>query len=571
MAPEQWEGKAGPEVDIYALGVVLYELVTGRTPFKADTPMAVMIKQIKDPLPRPSMFSPEVPDDLERVLFKVLAKDPAERYPDMNSFIAALTALQQSAATLQAPIKPSFPQPQADPFQTVVSAPNRPAPPPQADPFQTVASTPDRPMPLPPPPPPPPSPAKPAGKGLPVWLWAGGAIIVIILCVLAALVGLGAVGQGPLAALFYQAAEPVPTAAPLPPIDQPTPAPLQPTPAPRLPTPTHINPDKNTPLPVKPTKPVSNEADCYKPEVYCVGLVTSVGGIKDSSFNQDTWNGLLRAEKDLGAVIRFIESKDAADFGKNIDALAALKYDMIVTMGYTMIDATSAAAKKYTDIHFVGVDQEVREKLPNLVSLVFPEDQAGFLVGALAAQMSKTGMIGSVLGPESVPPVKRFGEGYMAGAKYINPKIQVLLVYYGGELDKSFVDPEWGRAAAIDLIGKGCDVIFGAGGMTGNGAVLGAAEKGVMVIGVDVDQYYTLPEARKMLLTSAMKLLGNGTFQLIKMDMAGKFPPGGYFGGTAGIAPYHDMEASVPQNVKDMMVKLAAMLASGELKTGVKY
>ncbi|MBN1537075.1 MAG: BMP family ABC transporter substrate-binding protein [Anaerolineales bacterium] len=311
------------------------------------------------------------------------------------------------------------------------------------------------------------------------------------------------------------------------------------------------------------------KTDCSKAETFCVGLVTDVGKIDDKSFNQSTWEGVKQAESELGAVVQYIETTDSKDYDKNIATFADEKYDVIVTVGFALGEATIAAAKAYPDIKFIGVDQSQSEVIPNLAGLVFPEDKAGFLVGALAAQMSETGKIGAVCGTDAVPAVWRFGEGYRAGAAYIDPAVEVNVVYHSDVgFDKTFTDPEWGKTTAISMIDKGVDVVFGAGGKTGNGALAGAAEKGVFAIGVDSDQYFTVPEAQKVLLSSAMKMLTPGTLELIKMAKEGSFPGGDYLG-LAGYAPYHDVESQVPADVKAKMEEIDKALADGSLETGV--
>ncbi len=309
--------------------------------------------------------------------------------------------------------------------------------------------------------------------------------------------------------------------------------------------------------------------DCSSPDVFCVGLVTDVGKVDDKSFNQSTWEAVKQAEKELGAQVKYIETTDSKDYDKNIATFADAKYDVIVTVGFNLGEATVAAAKKYPDVKFIGVDQFQTETIPNLAGLNFPEDHAGFLVGALAAMMTKTKKIGAVCGTDAVPPVWRFGEGYRAGAAYIDPSVEVNVIYHSDVgFDKTFTDPEWGKTTAISMIDKGVDVIFGAGGKTGNGALAGAAEKGVYAIGVDTDQYYTVPEAQKVMLSSAMKLLTPGTFELIKMAKEGNFPSGNYYG-QAGYAPFHDLEDQVPAEVKAKMEEIAAALKDGSLKTNV--
>ncbi|WP_438024917.1 BMP family lipoprotein [Sorangium sp. So ce233] len=313
------------------------------------------------------------------------------------------------------------------------------------------------------------------------------------------------------------------------------------------------------------------KADCATPEVFCVGLVTDMGKIDDKSFNQSAWEALQRAQKELGATTQYIETTDPKDYPKNIATFAEEKYDVVVTSGFGLTEATHAAAAQFTGVKFIGIDQfqgPGAEK-PNVVGLIFPEDHGGFLVGALAAMMTKSGKIGAVLATDAVPPVWRFGEGFRAGARHVKPDVELSVVYHNDVgFDKTFTDPEWGKTTAVSMIDKGVDIVFGGGGKTGNGALLGAATKNAYAIGVDTDQYYTVPEAQKVLLSSAVKLISDGAFDLIKMAKEGKLPSGN-FTGKSGYAPYHDLDGKVPAEVKAKMEELRKALLDGTLKTGV--
>jgi basic membrane protein A len=312
----------------------------------------------------------------------------------------------------------------------------------------------------------------------------------------------------------------------------------------------------------------ATEADCGKPEVLCVGLVTDVGEVDDKSFNQSAWEGVQQAEKELGALIKFVETKDAKDYMANMELFTAKNYDIIVTVGFAMGAATVEAAKKYPNVKFIGVDQFQAETVPNVIGVMFPEDKAGFLAGVLAASMSKSGTIAAVLGTDLVPPVVAFKEGYEAGAKYVNPNINLISTYHPGGLDVAFTDPEWGASTAKQAIDQGADVVFGAGGKTGNGALIEVAgQAGKYCIGVDSDQWETVPEAHPCLISSAMKLITPAVFNLIKGAKEGTFPAGNFFGET-GLAPFHDFDSVIPQEVKDKIKQADAGLRDGSIKTG---
>ncbi len=314
---------------------------------------------------------------------------------------------------------------------------------------------------------------------------------------------------------------------------------------------------------------VTTEFDCPKPEVLCVGLVTGLGGVNDKSFNQSSWEGVQKAQSEKVADgVRYIETIDAKDFEKNIATLVEAGYDIIVTVGAPNNEATTSMAKKYPDTLFVGVNQQQTEVLPNLVGLVFHDDQAGFLAGALAAQMTEAGTIGGVFGSEAVPPSSAFQEGFEAGARYINPQIKLIDTNYTNGSEMTSTDARWGARTASEAIQEGADVVFGTGGKTGIGALIETASyKGRYCIGVDTDQWETLPEAHPCLISSAMKMVAPGVFDIIKLTKEGAFPSGNNFG-ASGLAPYHDFDKVIPQDVKDKNSQIAVDLTSGSITTG---
>ncbi len=361
-------------------------------------------------------------------------------------------------------------------------------------------------------------------------------------------------------------------------------------------------------------EPSPTGADCSPEQVLCVGLVTDVGEIDDRSFNQSIWEGVKLAEAELGAQVDYIETEAAQDYAANIESFAARGYDIIVTAGFAQSDATRAAAAKHPDIDFIGVDQahagagvdggtgdvtgedgetangadeaadtadgtaNTADEAANLAGLVFSQRQAGFLAGALAGMLTESGLVAAVAGTALVQPVVEFVEGYSAGARHVNPQVNVIASYHPGALDVAFTDSDWGAATARQAIDQGADVIFGVGGKTGNAALIevagsvgesGAGSPDRFCIGVETDQWETLPEARACLVSSATRMIAAGVRELIGDFGDGSLPGGSFAGGDywgdVGLADYHDFWDTVA-GIDDIDAELARIHAG--LKDG---
>ena len=307
--------------------------------------------------------------------------------------------------------------------------------------------------------------------------------------------------------------------------------------------------------------------DCSSKDVFCIGLVTDTGSVDDKNFNQAAWEGVKALEGD-GVQTKYIETKDAKDYAGNLKQFTDQKYDAIVTVGFLMTEATQTAAKANPNIKFIGVDQFQETEVPNVTGLVFPEANAGYAAGYLAGLMTKSNKIGIVLGQE-IPPTQNYAKGYEQGSKAANPKISVAKVYHPAG-DNAFSDSPWGAGEAKKMLAQGADIIFGAGGGTGNGA-LGEVAKTAgagtdkFCIGVDLDQWGTVPEAHPCLVTSAEKKLTDGTTDLLNQVKDGSIK-GGNFMGKTGLAPFHDFESKIPDEVKTKVADVVKGIEDGSIK-----
>jgi basic membrane protein A len=319
-------------------------------------------------------------------------------------------------------------------------------------------------------------------------------------------------------------------------------------------------------------------SDCFQEDVFCAALVTDTQGLDDHGMNQDTWAGLEKAKED-GIVhrVEYIESIDSRDYGKNIAYFAEQGFDVIVTIGVGMDDETLRAAdlkpfdpaQGKPDTVFIGMDQPHDESRSNLIPVTFPEDQMGFLAGALAARLSETQVVGAVCETSGIDAMWRYCEGFRAGVAFFNQTadqdVKALVVYRDeGDREKLFLDEAWGYDTAQGLFRRGADVIFAAGGVTGEGALRAAAEAGIKSIGTERDQGAALAESGSSVVTS---ILGDANFEVQKTLRL--LVEGQAVGLQSGQIAYVPFGQKFPESLTREMDLLLGGLQGGEVETNV--
>ena len=266
-----------------------------------------------------------------------------------------------------------------------------------------------------------------------------------------------------------------------------------------------------------------------------IGLITDVGGVNDGSFNQSAQEGLEKAGEELGVEVNYLESATDADYQPNMETFVDEDYDLIISVGYMLADATREAAEANPDTKFAIIDDSSID-LPNVTSLMFKAEQASYLVGYVAGLTTKTNNIGFVVGMTN-ETMNQFGYGYCAGAIDANPDITVQQFNAN-----SFADSATGKTMANTAITNGADIVFQAAGATGLGVIEACQEAGVYAIGVDSDQSSIAP---KTVLTSAMKRVDNAVYdavqELIDDKLEGGVQTFDLAAGGVDIAPSQDL------------------------------
>lgn len=302
------------------------------------------------------------------------------------------------------------------------------------------------------------------------------------------------------------------------------------------------------------------------------------GGFVDKGFNYNILMGYEMARSEYGFEGQALYINSYHDVENHINYFLSKGYDLIITTGYLAAQSTLDAALANPGTDFMIIDIAVDNAPANLLCVVFDVDETSFPCGFLAAywafrQASGSPRTGFVAGPD-IPEVRKFADSYTAGIGYFNEKYQKNIRLSGIYAD-SFIDTLLGARLADSLIRDGASVIFTFARKTGIGALYKVLEAGKWAIGVDTDQYYSIPAVGPVLLTSCLKILDITLYSLLSGYMDGTFTGSRVLhanlkSGGVGLAPFHDYDPAIPDSIKLEINAIFEGIMDGSVDTGWK-
>lgn len=281
------------------------------------------------------------------------------------------------------------------------------------------------------------------------------------------------------------------------------------------------------------------------------------GAVNDMGWNQSAYEGLLLVEKELGCEVAYTENVAAADMAATFIDYAANGYDVVIGHGFQFGDPALEVAALYPDTKFICIESNVSAE--NVASYVMKCEETGYLNGMLAASMSKSNKLGFI-GPVQGASLVKIMNAFEDGAKSINPDIEVQTTWTG-----SFTDTALAKESATAMIENKVDVIGHAANECGTGALNAAAEAGIYAIGDSYDQYALAPQT---ILTSAIynvpELVKTAITDIKEGSFEGAVKELGMAEGIVELAPYHEMESNIPDDVKQLIADKVEAIKSGE-------
>ncbi len=292
-------------------------------------------------------------------------------------------------------------------------------------------------------------------------------------------------------------------------------------------------------------------------------VVFDMGGKFDKSFNEAAYNGAEKFKKDTGIAYREFEVTNVAQREQALRNMARRGANVVVAMGFAQATAVEIVAKEFPDVKFTLKDMVV--DLPNVQSVIFKEHAGSFLVGMIAALASKTAKVGFVGGMD-IPLIRKFALGYVEGAKYVNPDIEVFQNMTGAT-PAAWNDPAKGGELARSQFDRGADVVYAAAGGTGVGVYQAAKDKRKFAIGVDSNQNYIHPGT---MLTSMVKRVDVAVYDAFTTARDGTWKGGIKVLGLAedgvGYAIDQHNRALISAEVENRVEKARNDIIAGKLK-----
>lgn len=307
-------------------------------------------------------------------------------------------------------------------------------------------------------------------------------------------------------------------------------------------------------------------------------IVSDEGGFDDRSFNQLGAEGLRAAAETLGVEPILVESSSPSDYAPNLDSVIAQGCNMVVSVGFSLAEATGAAAEANPDVDFAIIDDNSIEA-DNVQPIVYDTAQAAFLAGYAAASYSETGKI-ATWGGIPIPPVTIFMDGFVQGAEYFNEQNDANVEVLGWDVEAQEGSFTGGFAAGVEaksmaqtFIGQGADVLLPVGGpifLSAIEAIRDAGDdSGIVMVGVDADLYETSADNGDLFLTSILKGMATGVETVVEQAAAGEFTNEAYVGTLendgVGIAPFHDFEGVVDGELQSQLDEIRAAIIAGDI------
>ncbi|GFN22850.1 BMP family protein [Thermanaeromonas sp. C210] len=285
------------------------------------------------------------------------------------------------------------------------------------------------------------------------------------------------------------------------------------------------------------------------------------GPINDNGWNATAYEGLKAMEQELGAEVSYTENVSQSDQEEIMRGYAEQGYDIIIAHGFQFEGAAQKVAPQFTESIFVINNGSVAKD--NVCSLVVDNYQIGFLQGAVAAILSKSNKVAAI-GGEEMPPIRETLDGFVDGAKYVNPNIDVKTAMTG-----SFSDVAKMKEMTLSLIDQGCDVVMGDANQASLGAIQAAQERKVLAIGYGADLNGVAPDT---VVTSVVQSWAQAMVAFGKIVQEGQYEPKIYYmgvkEGAVYLAPFHGFEDKLSAEVKEKINQVVEDVKSG--KAGIK-